>query len=268
MSSSLSTIKPQEIRPKKSLGQNFLIDKNIVQKIIKTANISKNDLVFEIGPGKGALTKELAKSAKKVIAIEKDENLTSLLNQEKMENVEIITGDVLRDLPEIKGKYKVVANIPYYLTSFLIRKLLEIENKPQEILLLVQKEVAQRICAPAGKMSLLAISVNYYAQPDIKGFVSKNCFWPKPKVDSAILKITPLKRKKNNFFFKIVRAGFSQPRKQLVNNLSLGLKINKEKTEEILNRTGINPKSRAQELNINDWLKLSSYLAKENIVKE
>jgi len=215
------------------LGQNFLIDKNIVQKIIKTANISKNDLVFEIGPGKGALTKELAKSAKKVIAIEKDENLASLLNQEKMENVEIITGDVLRDLPEIKGKYKVVANIPYYLTSFLIRKLLEIENKPQEIILLVQKK-SPKESAPSWKMSLLAISVNYYAQPDIKGFVSKNCFWPKPKVDSAILKITPLKRKKNNFFFKIVRAGFSQPRKQLVNNLSLGLKINKEKLKKFL----------------------------------
>ncbi len=253
------------MKPKKSLGQNFLIDKNIVQKIIKTADINKNDIVLEIGPGKGALTKELAKLAKKIIAIEKDERLASLL---KIENVEIITGDALKDLPEIKGEYKVVANIPYYLTSFLIRKLLEMENKPQEIVLLVQKEVAQRICAQPGKMNLLAVSVNYYAKPTIKGFVSKNCFWPKPKVDSAILKMIPLKRKKDDFFFKIVKTSFSQPRKQLINNLSSGLKIKKERTEYVLNKSGINPKSRAQELNINDWLKLSSYFVKENIVKE
>lgn len=265
MSSLLSTSKPQEIKPKKSLGQNFLIDKNIVQKIIKTADINKNDIVLEIGPGKGALTKELAKVAKKVIAIEKDERLASLL---KIENVEIITGDALKDLPKIKGKYKVAANIPYYLTSFLIRKLLEMENNPQEIVLLVQKEVAQRICAQPGKMNLLAVSVNYYAKPTIEGFVSKNCFWPKPKVDSAILKMIPLKRKKDDFFFQTVRAGFSQPRKQLINNLSSGLKIKKERVEYVLNKAGISPKSRAQELSINDWLKLSSYFAKEKIVKE
>jgi len=268
MSSSFSTTKTHGIRPKKSLGQNFLTDQNIVRKIVKTAKIDKNDVVLEIGPGTGALTRELAKNAKKVIAVEKDENLAALLKQEKIENAEVVAGDALECLPEIKTEYKIVANIPYYLTSFLIRKVLEMKKQPEEIVLLIQKEVAQRICAKPGEMNLLAVSVNYHARPKIEAFVSKNCFWPRPKVDSAIIRITPFKREKNDMFFALVRAGFSHPRKQLANNLSSGFKIKRERIEEILNKNGLNLKARAQELSVEDWLNLSPYFSKENKAKE
>ena len=268
MSSSFSTTKTQGIRPKKSLGQNFLTDRNIVKKIVKTADINKNDAVLEIGPGTGVLTRELAFVAKKVVAIEKDERLAGLLIKENIKNVEVVIGDVLKQMPDMGKKYKIVANIPYYLTSFLIRKTLELKKPPEEIVLLIQKEVAQRICAKPGEMNLLALAVNYYAKPEIKGFVSKNCFWPRPKVDSAIIRITPFKREKNDLFFALARAGFSHPRKQLANNLSFGFKIKKERVEEILQKNGINSKARAQELSIDDWLRLSSYFSKENMVKE
>jgi len=261
-------IRDRGIKPKKSLGQNFLIDENIVKKIVRTAGVDKNDIVLEIGPGTGILTRELAKKAKKVITIEKDEGLAALLKEEGMKNVEIVTGDALKCFPEMKKEYKVVANIPYYLTSFLIRKFLEMENKPREIVLLIQKEVAQRICARPKGMNLLAVAVNYYAKPEVAAFVSKNCFWPKPKVDSAIIRITPIKRKRSDLFFALVRTGFSHPRKQLANNLSVGLNIKKERIEDALEKNGLNSKARAQELSVDDWIKLSLYFSKENIVKE
>lgn len=250
MSSLFSTIKSQKIMPKKSMGQNFLIDENIVNKIIKTANIDKNDIVVEIGPGTGSLTEKLAMCSKKVIAIEKDEKLASNL---KIKNVHVITGDALQEIKTIKGKYKVVSNIPYYLTSFLIRTLLEAENKPEEIVLLIQKEVAKRICSKEN--SILSLSVNYYAKPEIIDYVSKNCFYPKPKVDSAIIKIIPNKRKRNDDLFKLIKIGFSHPRKQLANNLKgIG---------EFLKSTGLSEKARAQELDINDWISLQSFIQRK-----
>ncbi|MDD3170182.1 MAG: 16S rRNA (adenine(1518)-N(6)/adenine(1519)-N(6))-dimethyltransferase RsmA [Candidatus Paceibacterota bacterium] len=272
MSSSFSTVKTQGIIPKKSLGQNFLIDQNIVRKFVRAAKIGKNDVILEIGPGLGALTREMALYAKKIVAVEKDESLSSLLKdalkKEGVKNVEIITGDVLKKLPEMKKGYKAVANAPYYLISFLIRKLLESENKPKQIVFFIQKEMAKRICAKPPEMNLLAVSVNFYAKPEIAAFVSKNCFWPKPKTDSAIIIITPFKRKKDDLFFTLVKAGFSHPRKQVANNLSKGLKMEKENIEAILKKNGINSKARAQELSVDDWLNLSLYFSKENIVKE
>lgn len=252
-------LKKYDIKPSKRLGQNFLIDKNILNKIIAAADLSPEDVVLEIGPGLGVLTIELAKIAKKVIAIEKDkkmcEILQKILNAENIENVEIMNNDTLNAKYKLPNtKYKIVANIPYYLTSPLIRKFLETSNRPAEIILMVQKEVAQRIIAKPPQMNLLAISVQFYAEPKIIAYVSKDCFYPKPKVDSAIIKIIPKSIPKINIekFFKLVKTGFSSKRKMLKNNLSTLLEASQINFEKI----GLNPKVRAENLSIDEWLKL------------
>src|SRR3989344_5344766 len=269
-------------KPSKIMGQNFLVDKLILDKIIKSADLSISDTVLEIGPGIGTLTYALAKKSKKVIAIEKDRFMVDILKEtlKDVENVEVIQGNALKfDLKNYNlatTNYKVVANIPYYLTSPLIRKLLESDNPPTEIILMVQKEVAQRICANPPNMSLLAVSVQFYAKAEIVSYVSKKCFWPSPKVDSVIIKITPQKnaginaesREKKattDLFFNIVKAGFSQPRKQLLDNFSKalalsgveGLKIDRAKIDVWLLKNNINPKQRAETLSITDWKNLT-----------
>jgi 16S rRNA (adenine1518-N6/adenine1519-N6)-dimethyltransferase len=267
MSSLKEILRKYETLPIKRLGQNFLIDKNILRKIIEAAELSKRDVVLEVGPGIGNLTIELAKKVKKVVAVEKDERMVEILKErlkeEKIENVEIVNEDILKFLPSFKLRrsYKVVANIPYYLTSRLIRNLLEAKRRPRLIVLMIQKEVAQRICAKPPKMNLLAVSVQFYAKPKIVSYVSKNSFWPRPKVDSAIIKIEPRETKFNaNLFFKIVRAGFSHPRKQLINNLSRKLGRKKEEIKKLLSQLGISPKKRAEELSIEDWMKLTKLI--------
>lgn len=252
--------------PSKGLGQNFLIDFGAIKKLIEAANLSSGDIVLEIGPGLGVLTKELAKKAKKVIAVEKDLRLVRILNDElrikNVKNVEVIEGDILKtpySAFNIQNSYKIVANLPFYLTAPVIRKFLESENPPEEMALIIQKEVAQRIYAKVPDMNLLAVSVQFYAKPKIISYIKKESFWPSPKVDSAIIKITP----KNNLgrtglvFFKIMRAGFSHPRKQLLNNLSLGLEMEREKTIKWLSKNNIRPNQRAETLNIEDWLNLT-----------
>jgi 16S rRNA (adenine1518-N6/adenine1519-N6)-dimethyltransferase len=260
-----------ESRPNKRLGQNFLIDKNVLQKIVETAGIKPDDIVLEVGPGIGTLTQELAKNAGKVIAVEKDKKmtdiLTDVLKSSNVQNVQIINADILKieKLEKLKN-YKVVANIPYYLTSPLIRKFLEDKNPPEEIILMIQKEVAQRICAKPPNMSLLAVSVQFYAEPKIISYVSKNCFYPAPKVDSAVIKIVPRGQTSRptggltspDLFFKIVKAGFSQPRKQLLGNLSKTLKLDKKEVEAWLLQNNINPTQRAETLSISDWSNLSN----------
>ncbi|MEK7658323.1 MAG: 16S rRNA (adenine(1518)-N(6)/adenine(1519)-N(6))-dimethyltransferase RsmA [Patescibacteria group bacterium] len=266
-------------RPSKGLGQNFLIDKNVLQKIISAADLSKNDIVLEIGPGIGTLTQELAQKAKKVIAIEKDKKMCKILKEtlKDFDNIEIINADILK-IKELENylkikNYKIVANIPYYITSPLIRKFLESPKPPRDFVLMVQKEVAQRICTKPPDMSLLAVSVQFYAEPKIISYVSKNCFWPSPKVDSAIIKIKPQinadkKQINADLFFKIVKAGFSQPRKQLGNNLlalshsegSKTLKLTKEQTAMWLVKNGIKPSQRAETLSIYDWKNLANSL--------
>jgi 16S rRNA (adenine1518-N6/adenine1519-N6)-dimethyltransferase len=251
-------------KPSKGLGQNFLIDKNIFQKIIDAGNLKPDDIVLEVGPGIGNLTLKLAEKVKKVIAVEKDKLMIEILKETvaSHKNIEVVNADILKhSLPK---NYKVVANIPYYLTSPLIRKLLEDKNPPLEIVLMIQKEVAQRICAKPPKMNLLASSVQFYARAEIISYVSKNCFWPSPKVDSAIIKIVP----ENKFdvapdlFFKVVKAGFSQPRKQLVNNLTIlknlnGVKLDKYSVAAWLLKNNLQPNARAQTLTINDWINLA-----------
>lgn len=261
-----------ETRPSKGLGQNFLIDKKVLEKIIDSANIKPNDIVLEVGPGIGTLTQELAKKAKQVIAVEKDETMCKILADVlpvlNVKNVQVVNEDILRfeQLEQLKQleHYKVVANIPYYLTSPLIRKFLEAENQPEEIILMVQKEVAQRICSRPPDMNLLAVSVQFYAEPKIISYVSKNCFWPAPKIDSAIIKIIPHKKYniKPDLFFEVVKAGFSHPRKQLVNNLtslksSNGVELTKAKISEWLLQNNLKPNQRAETLDISDWINLT-----------
>lgn len=255
------------------MGQNFLIDRRALGKILQAAELSEKDTVLEIGPGLGVLTKELARRAGRVVAVEKDSRLCQILKDifTAHKNVEIIQGDILKilgvklpnRLPD--RTYKIVANIPYYLTSPLIRKFLEIEQPLQMMVLMVQKEVAQRICAKPPRMNLLAVSVQFYSQPKIISYVSKKSFWPQPKVDSAILSLRgghrrrPTKQSRAQFFC-LVRAGFSCPRKQLANNLSKKLNLDREQIKKALTQCGLNPQVRAENLSVEEWEKLSSYL--------
>jgi len=257
-----------EARPSKGLGQNFLIDKKILEKIITAADIKPTDTILEVGPGIGVLTQALAEKAGEVIAVEKDETMIKILKEtlKDYKNVDVTQGDILRYQPQTTN-YKLVANIPYYLTSPLIRKFLEEKNRPTEMVLMLQKEVAQRICSQPPDMSLLSVSVQFYAEPKIISHVSKNCFWPAPKIDSAIIKIIPENKytAPADLFFKIVKAGFSQPRKQLGGNLSKMLEINKEKIDGWLLKNKIEPKQRAETLYVNNWVTLSKNF--ENIDK-
>lgn len=307
--------------PLKRLGQNFLISKGVLEKIIQAAGLNKEEVVLEIGPGLSTLTQELARRAKKVIAVEKDRKFVEILKEtlKDYKNVQIIEGDILKfDIsnwvpPFKKGgvggilpnkdkstpallykrrglKYKLVANLPYNIASAVIRKFLEAENKPKEMLLMVQKEVAQRICASPPNMSLLAVSVQFYAQPKIIDYVSKGSFWPPPKVDSAILKITshpkqsrfplsergikgdleknkihptpPLQKEGIENFFKVVKAGFSSPRKQLLGNLTKRLKIERNIIEKALKKVKISPAQRAETLSIDDWIRIYKNIGK------
>ncbi len=264
-------LKNYGIRPSKKLGQNFLVDEKTFDKILKTADLSKNDIVLEIGPGIGNLTAKLAKKAKKVLAIEKDKKMCEVLKKElkkqNIENVQIINKDILKINYDSIIKwfngcdYELVANLPYYITSAVIRKFLEFKKPPESMILMIQKEVAQRICAKPGKMSLLAVSVQFYAKPKIISYVSKKSFWPEPKVDSSIIRIIPLKikfsKKFTEKFFKIVKAGFSHPRKQLINNLAKELKLEKEKTRQWLLKNKIQPSQRAETLSVDNWKRLT-----------
>jgi 16S rRNA (adenine1518-N6/adenine1519-N6)-dimethyltransferase len=248
------------IKPSKGLGQNFLNDKSAIGKVIDSIEIKSDDFILEIGPGTGVLTQEIAQKAEKVVAIEKDTRIIGLLKGflSAFRNVEIIQGDALKiDLPNLKN-YKVAGNLPFYLTAPLIRKYLETENQPQLMTLIIQKEVAQRICAKPPRMNLLAVSVQIYSQPKIISYISKNSFWPKPQVDAAIIKIVPHQALagERNLFFKIVKAGFLHPRKQLINNLSLGLDIERQEVKDWLEENQISPTQRAETLSIENWLKL------------
>ncbi|MFH1225721.1 MAG: 16S rRNA (adenine(1518)-N(6)/adenine(1519)-N(6))-dimethyltransferase RsmA [bacterium] len=256
------------IKPRREQGQNFLIDKNILAKIVETAGLKKDDVVLEVGAGLGVLTKELASRAKKVIAIEQDKKLFAVLEKELagFKNVELINQDVFKvDFTDLKD-FKIVSNLPYNITSLFLRHFLSQSasrrTQPNEMVLLVQKEVAKRIIARPPQMSLLAVSVQYYGQPKIISMVKNNSFWPIPAVDSAILKISNIKKinpsagGEDKEFFKLVKIGFANKRKQLPNNLANGFGLTKPKSVDWLVKAGFNPKIRAQELSIDDWLTL------------
>lgn len=265
-------LKKYGIRPLKSLGQNFLIDERVFDRIIRAAELSDNEIVLEVGPGIGNLTLKLGERAQKVIAIEKDkkmcEILKKVLEDQNVKNIKIIEQDALKlDFSQYTQKpYKLIANLPYYITSPVIRKFLELKKPPESMILMVQKEVAQRICAKPPKLSLLAVSVQFYAKPKIISYVSKKSFWPRPKIDSAIIKIIPFKvgwsKKYTEKFFEIVKAGFSHPRKQLINNLSKGLSLEKQRIEKWLLRNKIQPSQRAETLSVDNWQKLTKTYSK------
>ena len=251
------------LQAEKSLGQNFLQDPFALDTIAAAAEIQINDIVLEIGPGLGSLTRYLAASAKKVIAVELDRKMIAPLQAvlAPYSNVQILQGDILELSPNdliVEKDYLVVANIPYYITSAVIRHLLESDPKPRCIVLTIQKEVAERICAKPGDMSLLALSVQVYGNPHIVARIPAEAFFPAPKVDSAVLRIdiypTPqIKSELLDSVFKLIKAGFSQKRKTLRNSLSAGLHISTNEAATLLAKVNIDPQRRAETLSLNEW---------------
>lgn len=259
-------LKQYGLRADKKLGQNFLQDEEALQKIIQAADISPDDFVLEIGPGVGSLTRYLAASASTVTAVELDPDLFPPLKAvlKPYPNVKIIHGDILKlkvaDIIKTPN-YIVAANIPYNITSAIIRHLLESELQPKRIILTIQKEVAERICEKPGDLSLLALSVQVYGKPSIHAAIPAKSFHPIPKVDSAVLRIDiyeqPLIEKDLlNTFFKLIKAGFSQKRKTLRNSLSSGLRISTQECEALLKQAGVESMRRAESLSIEEWKRL------------
>lgn len=269
-------LREYDLKAKKSLAQHFLIDRGILKKIVAAAELEPVDTVIEVGPGLGVLTRELAEKAGRLVAVELDQHMVELLRRRfgGMPNVTIIHQDVLDATPEELFKeagviastgstlrYKVVANLPYYITSAVLRHFLEANRKPELIVVMVQKEVAQQIVAPPGDMSILSVSVQFYGRPKIVATVSRGCFYPAPDVDSAILRIdlypAPLlPRDEDDTFFDIVHAGFCAARKQIHNAISQGLRIPNEEATSILKKAGIEPSRRAETLSIAEWVHL------------
>lgn len=261
-------LKKYGLHPDHSLGQNFLLDEASLNKIITVAEIAPEHSVLEIGAGVGNLTRRLATHARQVIAVELDQRMLPPLREalERFSNVTLIQGDILElDIPRlIQGApYLVVANIPYYITSAVIRRLLENEPHPLRMVLTVQREVAERICAQPNEMSLLALSVQVFGHPQIKAIIPAGAFYPPPKVDSAVIRIDlyprpSIPRDKLDLFFRLAKAGFSQKRKTLRNSLGGGMAWTRERTTRILESAGINPNRRAETLSLDEWAVLTA----------
>lgn len=255
----------------KSLGQHWLRDRNTLEIIANCAQLSQNDTVLEIGPGLGTLTSELLRQAGEVVAVEFDPGLSRKLPaQFPGKNLKVINSDILEfDFTTLPSGYKVVANIPYYITSKIVQQLMTTSNKPTVAVLLVQKEVAQRLAAKPGQMSILAISAQVFADVTLGGIVKAEMFTPSPKVDSQVV---ILKTRNSLFFtdikeadfFKIVKAGFSEKRKKLRSSLSGGLHLSKIEVETILSKAGINPSDRAESLSLDDWVRLVKIICYNN----
>lgn len=259
-----------DLRPRKRLGQNFLVDEPALAQVAAAAALTPADTVLEIGPGLGSLTRHLAQAARRVVAVEIDANLLPALRfvLRPYPRVEILNHDILRLAPAdlaLGPAYKVAANIPYYITSAVIRHLLEAPARPALIVLTLQREVAERICAGPGEMSLLAVSVQFYCVPQLVARLSAGAFYPRPEVDSAVLRletraapavaVTAVEP-----FFQVVKAGFSQKRKQLRNALSGGLRLPVETVTAMLERAGLDPRRRAETLSLEEWGRLSHNL--------
>jgi 16S rRNA (adenine1518-N6/adenine1519-N6)-dimethyltransferase len=256
-----------DIAPKKSLGQNFLHDPNALEKIVTTAGVMPDDTVLEIGPGTGALTEHLARAAKRVVAVELDERLAPILQERLADypNVQIVFQDILvTDVPALVGDepYIVVANVPYYITSAIMRHLLETPHRPQRIVLTVQLEVAERMVAKPGEMGLLSVSAQYYGKAKIATRLKPGVFWPRPDVDSAVVRLDlydkpALDVPDDETFFRVARAGFSQKRKQLKNALGDGLQLSSEATLALMAAANVDPRRRAETLTLDEWAALA-----------
>jgi 16S rRNA (adenine1518-N6/adenine1519-N6)-dimethyltransferase len=254
------------MQPNKSFGQNFLIDRATLQRIIEAAEINAGEQVLELGAGTGVLTRELARHARRVVAVELERDMFSLLAEttRNFANVELIERNLLYvDPAAIFGAeaYKLVANLPYYITAPTFRHFLESANPPRLFVVMVQYEVAQRIVATPGDLSLLGVSIQFYGKPDIVAHVPARAFYPAPKVDSAILRVdlkdeVPLAHEQRDSFFRLVQAGFSERRKQIHNSLARGLHRKDAEVQALLKAAGIDPGRRAETLSIEEWLQL------------
>ena len=256
------------LRPDQRLGQVFLVDPVALRRVTEAADITKSDTVLEIGAGLGSLTRYLAARAGSVIAVELDANLIPPLEHvlSPYHNVLVVQGDILElDLAQLiqAPDYLVVANIPYYITSALIRHLLDSSVRPKRIVLTVQREVAARICAAPGEMSLLALSVQVFGHPQIMAHIPAGAFYPSPKIDSAVVRIdlypsTVIPSPLLETFFHLARAGFSQKRKTLRNSLTGGLALKPSEAERLLQAAGLDPRRRAETLNLDEWGRLAT----------
>lgn len=260
-------IRRYDLDPKKSLGQNFLVDESHLARIAAAADLTPQDTVLEVGPGLGVLTRYLAAQAGRVVAVELDDRLIPILVERFADrpNVRFVHADILEvdaaALVETTA-YKVVANLPYYITSAVLRHLLEAPQPPTLAVVMVQREVAQRMVAAPGDMSLLAVGVQFYARPKIVQKVPAGAFYPRPKVDSAVvrLEVRPEPAAPDvdrGQFFEVVRAGFGQKRKQLLNSLSSGLGLDKERIRAYMEEAGIDPRRRAETLSLDEWAALT-----------
>ena len=254
------------MRPLKSFGQNFLIDRSVLNTIVEAADIQPDDQVLEVGSGTGVLTRELAKQARRVVAVELERDMLALLAKttSAYPNIELVARNLLFLNPEevfAQDPYKLVANLPYYITAPTFRHFLESANPPRLLVVMVQQEVAQRIIAEPGDLSVLAVSIQFYGRPRIIAQVPARSFYPAPKVDSAILRVdvkpqAPLLPEERDSFFRLVHAGFSEKRKQLHNSLTHGLHSKNEQVRAWLAAAPIDASRRAETLSIEDWLRL------------
>jgi 16S rRNA (adenine1518-N6/adenine1519-N6)-dimethyltransferase len=272
------------LAPRKQLGQNFLVDEFVLRQIVDAAELTPDDRVLEVGPGLGVLTGALAERAERVVAVEIDPGMVRALGElfaggadgpaaPRRANVEVVEGDALKLDPGAlmgDGPYKVVANIPYYITSPLLRHFFEAAHPPTRLVVLVQVEVAERIVAGPGDLSLLAVSVQYYGEPRIVGRIPASAFHPQPKVDSAILRVDVRPRPAVDVapgpFFKTVTSGFARPRKQLHNALGEGIWLPPGGAAEALSAAGIDPMRRAQTLTLEEWATLTRELQRRGSV--
>lgn len=263
-------------KAKKSLGQNFLHDQSIIDRILSVAHVQKSDRILEIGPGTGALTRALSEIGAQVLAIEIDPQLVERLNTifVQSHNISILEGSVLdMNLEELLAhsefeyqKYKVVANIPYYITAPIIRTLLSLQSQASSITLMVQNEVADRLVAQPGSMSILSVMAQYYAEVEKCFFVPRTAFDPIPNVDSAVLQLLPKRQfqaSEDRHVFRIVRAGFSARRKTLANNLANAFHLERSRIEQLFLALGIGTMIRAQELSVAEWRALADLVAHE-----
>ncbi len=267
MSGPRALLERHNIQPKKSLGQNFLHDPGVLDKITAAADLTAADSVLEIGPGTGALTERLAASAQRVVAVETDTRLQPLLAERLAgcANVEVVYADILTvNVPALMGPapFIVVANLPYYITSAILRVLLEAPRRPRRLVLTVQQEVADRLIAAPGDLSLLAVSVQFYSQPRLVTRINPAAFWPRPDVDSAVVRLDvydrpPVAVPDERTFFRVVRAGFSQKRKQLRNSLGAGLGLSGAAAAALLEQAGVDPRRRAETLTLAEWAALA-----------
>ncbi len=264
-----------QILPKKSLGQNFMHDPNALEKIVASAEPSPSDTVVEVGAGAGALTDILARAARQVFSIEVDERLRPLLEErfDDRANVYLVFDDILKtNVTALVGAsdYIVVANVPYYISSAILWRFLESARSPRRMILTMQYEVAERVIGAPGAMNLLSIATQFYGAPRIVGKFGPAVFWPRPNIDSAIVRIDtheapPVNVPSRELFFRVVKAGFSMKRKQLKNSLSGGLQIRSAISRDLLRAAEIDPQRRAETLSLAEWARLTRTVADEKI---